>query len=103
MDPGLGDGPAGDLVGATRQVIDRCWRTGLWRFVICAATRIAASSVNNVLLLAEERDRRPGGTSAIRCVLRAPAVGREYRFMDMPQLCFSVTLRDLIEREGEGS
>jgi hypothetical protein len=30
-------------------------------------------------------------------------IGREYRFMDMPQLCFSVTLRDLIEREGEGS
>jgi hypothetical protein len=30
-------------------------------------------------------------------------IGREYRFVDTPHLCSSVTLRDLIEREGEGS
>ncbi len=30
-------------------------------------------------------------------------IGREYRFVDTPQLGFGVTLRDLIERDGEGS
>jgi hypothetical protein len=29
-------------------------------------------------------------------------IGREYRFPDMLRLCCDVTLRDLIERKGEG-
>jgi hypothetical protein len=30
-------------------------------------------------------------------------IGTEYRFVDTPQLCSGVTLRDLIERKEEGS
>jgi hypothetical protein len=38
---GLGDGQRVTW-WATRKVVDGCWRTEPWRFVICPATRIAA-------------------------------------------------------------
>jgi hypothetical protein len=72
VDPGLGDGPAGDLVGdptGRRPVLAD--RTLAFRHL--RGDKDRRFSVNNVLLLTEERDRRLGGTSAIGCVLRAPA------------------------------
>jgi hypothetical protein len=73
VDPGLGDGPAGDPVRVTLQVVDRLLdRTSAFRRLPGNKDR-RLLRVNNVLLLAEERDRRQGGTSAIRCALREPA------------------------------
>jgi hypothetical protein len=48
-----------------------CGRTEPWRFSHLPGNKDRRFRVNNVLLLAEGRDRRPGGTSAIRCALRA--------------------------------
>jgi len=61
--------PAGELVGATRQVVDRLLANSVAR----PAANTAASGANDLPLLAEERDRRPGGTSAVRCALQEPA------------------------------
>ena len=72
VDPGLGDGPAGDRVGDPTSRRPAAGGLNLGISVICPA-RIAASGSNSVLLFAEERDRRPGGTRAIRCALRALA------------------------------
>jgi len=61
--------------------------------------------VNDVLLLAEERDRRQGGRKRAPFAAQgeSPPIGREYRSVGTLGLRSGVTLRDLIEREGEGS
>jgi hypothetical protein len=57
---------------SARFPVDRAHGAGgqnLGRFVVCPATRGRRFGVNTVLLLAEERDRRLGGTSAVRACL----------------------------------
>ena len=60
--------------------------------------------VEDVLLLAEERDRRQEGTerhSLAHC--ESLPIGPEYRSVVTPRLRSGVSLRVLTEREGEGS
>ena len=101
----LGDGPAGDLVGVSRQVVDGCCRTEQGPSVVCPATSTAASGVGDVLLLAQERSRRHQGRSAIRyAAYESLLIGPGYRLVDALQgLSPSVSLRVFTEREGEGS
>jgi hypothetical protein len=95
----------GDLVGVSRQVVDGCCRTEQGSSVVCPATSTAASGVGDVLLLAQERDRRQQGRSAIcYAALREPADGPGYRLVDALQgTSPSVSLCVFTEREGEGS
>jgi hypothetical protein len=58
---------------------------------------------DDVLALADERDRRQQGNGAIRSALREPADRTWAPVRGHPLLRSGVTLRDLIEREGEGS
>jgi len=61
------------VLGAKWLLRVRLLPTAHGRSVVCPATSIAASGSRDVLSLAEERDRRQQGTSAIRCALREPA------------------------------
>ena len=67
------------------------------------ATGTAASGVNNVLLLAEERDRRPRGTSAICCAFPEPANRAEIDLWTRSNSVPGVSLCVFIVREAEGS
>ena len=73
VDPGSGDGPAGDLVGVTRQVVDWLMAHRTLALRRLPGSRHRHSRVGDVLLVAGERDRRQGKTSAICCALREPA------------------------------
>ncbi len=56
--------------------------------------------VDDVLSLAEEPDRRQGNERhSLRTARVCPP---DTDLLETPQFCLSVTLRDLIEREGEG-
>ena len=57
---------------ATRQVVDRKVADRTLAFRRLPGHKDRRIRVNDVLLLAEERELRSGGTSAIRCALRAP-------------------------------
>jgi hypothetical protein len=61
------------LVGVSRQVLDRLLADRTLAFRRLPGNKHRRYRVGDVLLLAEERDRRQGGTSAIRCALREPA------------------------------
>jgi hypothetical protein len=60
-------------VGVTRQVVDRLMVDRTSAFRRLPDNKHRRFRVGDVLLLGEERDRRQGGTSAIRCALREPA------------------------------
>ena len=81
----------------------RSAKTAVFHSVVCPATSTAASgtvmsccSSRNVIVAKGERGSFAANYESL-------PIGRQYRFVDTPQLCSSVTLRDLIEREGEGS
>jgi hypothetical protein len=57
---------------------------------------MSCCSPKNVIVA--KGDRAPFGAHC-----ESVPMGREYRFVDTPQLRSGVTLRDLIERELEGS
>ena len=57
----------------------------------------------DVLLLAEDRDPRQQGTGAFAAYGESQPIGRGRRFVAALPLRSGVTLRDLIEREWEGS
>jgi hypothetical protein len=61
-------------VGVTRQVVvDRLLADRTSAFRRLPGNKHRRFRVGDVLSLAEERDRRQQGTSAIRCALREPA------------------------------
>jgi hypothetical protein len=96
VDPGLGDGPAGDLVGVTRQVVDWLLRTEHWRSVVRRGNAVSGSEMSccsprNVIVATGER-----ALFAARC--ESLPIGREDR-----SICrHAPTLfqGDLIETEG---
>ena len=57
----------------TRQVVDRLLADRTSAFRRLPGNKHRRFRVGDVLLVAEERDRRQGGTSAIRCALRESA------------------------------
>jgi hypothetical protein len=88
---------------ATQKLSSACSRAEPWHFSHLPGARIAASgslvsccSPRNVIVAQVERV-----PFAAHCE-RLP-IGLERRFVDTPRLCSGVTLRDLIERKGEGS
>ena len=86
VDPGLGDGPKGALLGVTRQVVDRpvVGRTSAFRRL--AGNKHRRVRADDVRSLAEERDRRQEGTSAIRWrIARACRSDVRYRSVDTPR------------------
>ncbi len=95
--------PGGDLVGVTRQVVNRPLTDRIRRSVVCPATSTAASgpvmsccSPNNVIVVNREQ-------SPFAARYESLPIGPGYRPVATPRLRSGVTLRDLIEREGEGS
>ena len=67
--------PAGaaDLLGVTRQFVDRLLADDLLPFRRLPGSRHRRIKLGDVLTLAEERDRRRQGADAIRSALQAPA------------------------------
>ena len=67
--------PAGaaDLLGVTRQFVDRLLADGTLEFRRLPGSKHRRIKVGDVLTLAEERDRRRQGADAIRAVLGSPA------------------------------
>lgn len=67
--------PAGaaDLLGVTRQFVDRLLGDGVLVFRRLPGSKHRRIRVGDVLALAEERDRRRRGGEAIRSVLGQPA------------------------------
>ena len=67
--------PAGaaDLLGVTRQFVDRLLADGTLEFRRLPGSKHRRIKVSDVLTLAEERDRRRQGSDAIRAVLGSPA------------------------------
>ena len=63
----------GDLVGATRHVVDSLMADRTLAFRRLPDKHRAVSGSDDVRALAEERDRRQQGNGAIRCALREPA------------------------------
>ena len=66
--------PAGaaDLLGVTRQFVDRLLADGLLPFRRLPGSKHRRIKLGDVLLLAEERDGRRQGADAIRLALQAP-------------------------------
>jgi len=66
--------PAGaaDLLGVTRQFVDRLLTDGVLQFRRLPDSRHRRIRVGDVLALAEERERRRQGADAIRSVLDQP-------------------------------
>ena len=102
VDPGLGDGPAGDRVG---DPTSRRPAAGGQNLGIQSSARqgsplqgqiMSCCSPRNVIVAQVERV-----PFAAHCE-RLP-IGREYRLVATHQLRSGVTLRDLIERKEEGS
>jgi excisionase family DNA binding protein len=69
--------PAGaaDLLGVTRQFVDRLLADGALAFRRLPDSKHRRIKVGDVLALAEERDRRRRGSTAIRTALQQPADG----------------------------
>ena len=67
--------PAGaaDLLGVTRQFVDRLLADGTLDFRRLPGSKHRRIKVGDVLTLAEERDRRRQGADAIRAMLGSPA------------------------------
>ena len=67
--------PAGaaDLLGVTRQFVDRLLADGALEFRRLPGSKHRRIKVGDVLNLAEERDRRRQGSVAIRAVFGSPA------------------------------
>ncbi len=66
--------PAGaaDLLGVTRQFVDRLLADGLLDFRRLPASKHRRIKIGDVVALAEERDRRRQGADAIRAALAEP-------------------------------
>ena len=73
--PGQEVTPAGaaDLLGVTRQFVDRLLADGTLEFRRLPGSKHLRIKVGGVSNLAEERDRRRQGSDAIRAVFGSPA------------------------------
>lgn len=67
--------PAGaaDLLGVTRQFVDRLLADGLLEFRRLPGSKHRRITIGDVLALAEERDRRRQGADIIRAALAEPS------------------------------
>ena len=99
VDPGLRDGP----VGRPDKSSTGCGRTEPWRFSHLPGNKDRRFRVNDVLALAEERVVANRATERFARRCQSLPLGREYGSVVTHQLHSGVTLRDLIEREREGS